>query len=226
MGEKGTIAIRGGGVGRAFAIIKATYPAGAACTCSNGTKTLTAKGTSGVYLFPIPASGEWTVASESKSVTVSITTKGQTAIVNLVALELLKDGVFNPLVGDFKRVESDVRFTDGKIVGTAANSAGNGFYLTIPIELNTTKDNTYNTLAVHINLPSFRSGYPLILGFHTTKMVSGDYSVQKGRFTAKATVSKKSEYQTVLIDISKLSGTYYFNGCGIADFTIDEIWLE
>lgn len=51
----------GGRTAYAYAYIKVTYPAGSTCTCSNGTKTLTAKDTSGSYVFPIPEAGAWTV---------------------------------------------------------------------------------------------------------------------------------------------------------------------
>lgn len=51
----------GGGIKDAFAVISVTYPVGSTCTCSNGTKTLTAKDTSGSYVFPIPEAGTWTV---------------------------------------------------------------------------------------------------------------------------------------------------------------------
>lgn len=54
---------RGGGSSKLFAVIGITYPAGAICTCSNGTKTLKAPDTSGKVLFAIPEAGEWTVAA-------------------------------------------------------------------------------------------------------------------------------------------------------------------
>ncbi|MGN0982798.1 MAG: hypothetical protein ACI4O0_07905 [Candidatus Limivicinus sp.] len=65
---------------RLRSIISVTYPEGSVCTCSNGTKTLTAKDTSGKALFNVPA-GEWEVSctdgSETASETVVITTEGQ-----------------------------------------------------------------------------------------------------------------------------------------------------
>ena len=83
----------GGGAGKLFAAIGVTYPAGSTLTCSNGTKTLKAKNTSGQWVFAIPEEGEWTVKSfdgadyESStnkgSETVAITAEGQSVTVEL-----------------------------------------------------------------------------------------------------------------------------------------------
>lgn len=71
-------ALMGGGTGKAFAAIGVTYPAGATCTCSLGSKTLTAPDTSGQALFIVPYAGEWVVTitatgQQPKSQTVSVT---------------------------------------------------------------------------------------------------------------------------------------------------------
>ncbi len=70
-----------------YAIIGVTYPEGSVCTCTNGTRTITAKDTSGKALFVIPAAGTWTVkavkGSQSASKAVSITAEGQVATVTL-----------------------------------------------------------------------------------------------------------------------------------------------
>ena len=71
-----------------YAIIGVTYPAGSTCTCTNGSKTLTAKDTTGKALFVIPSAGTWTVTavsgSKSTSKTVSITAEGQVETVTLI----------------------------------------------------------------------------------------------------------------------------------------------
>lgn len=70
-----------GGGTKLFAAIGVTYPAGSVVTCTNGTKTLTAKNTSGQWVFAIPEAGTWTVkatsGSNTKSQSVSITSEGQ-----------------------------------------------------------------------------------------------------------------------------------------------------
>lgn len=69
-----------------YAIIAVTYPDGSVCTCTNGTKTLKAKGTSGKALFNVSV-GEWTVTatdgSSTASQTMSITAEGQVESVTL-----------------------------------------------------------------------------------------------------------------------------------------------
>lgn len=86
----------GGGGEKLFSIIAVTYPDGSVCTCTNGTKTLTARGTSGKALFNVPL-GTWTVTatdgSKTKSVTVSITAEGQAESVTLTyELTIFKAG--------------------------------------------------------------------------------------------------------------------------------------
>lgn len=70
------------------ATINITYPAGSTCTCSDGTTTLSAPGTSGTWACIVPNAGTWTVSStdgdKSKSADVVITTDGQTESVTLL----------------------------------------------------------------------------------------------------------------------------------------------
>ena len=79
-----------------YAVIGVTYPSGATCTCTNGSKTLTAKDTTGKALFVIPSAGTWTVkavkGSKSKSKAVSITAEGQVETVTLMFETILFDG--------------------------------------------------------------------------------------------------------------------------------------
>ena len=71
---------------RLRAVIAVTYPEGSVCTCSNGTKTLKARDTSGKALFNV-STGTWTVTatdgSRTTSNTVSITGEGQSESVTL-----------------------------------------------------------------------------------------------------------------------------------------------
>lgn len=70
-----------------FAVISVTYPAGSVCTCTKGTKTYQAKNTSGLALFAVPETGDWTVSctdgTQTASATVSITAEGQGATAKL-----------------------------------------------------------------------------------------------------------------------------------------------
>ena len=79
------------------ATINITYPAGSTCTCTDGTTTLTAPDTSGVWTCTVPNAGTWTAScssgSQSASNRISITTAGQVAQVVLsYYVYLFKDG--------------------------------------------------------------------------------------------------------------------------------------
>lgn len=81
-----------------FAAIGVTYPEGSVLTCTNGTKTLTARTSTGQWVFAIPEAGTWTVTStdgtETASETVEITIEGQSAKIELsYGLLLYKSGV-------------------------------------------------------------------------------------------------------------------------------------
>lgn len=77
----------GGGIGKLFAAIGVKYPAGSTLTCTNGTKTLKAKTTTGQWMFAVPEPGTWIVtATDGKataSKTVEITAEGQSVSVVL-----------------------------------------------------------------------------------------------------------------------------------------------
>ena len=78
----------GGGGSKVVASIVVTYPAGSTLTCTLGSKVLTAKDTSGKWVFGLPSTGNWVVKavkdSKSKSATVEITAEGQTKTVTLM----------------------------------------------------------------------------------------------------------------------------------------------
>lgn len=86
--------INGGGgvVTAAWAYIAVTYPSGSTCTATNGTTTLTAQGTSGLYVFQIPepttTPETWTVSctdgTKTKSATAEISAQYSSVAVTLV----------------------------------------------------------------------------------------------------------------------------------------------
>ena len=95
----GRINVGGGVVTAAWAYIAVTYPAGSTCTATNGTTTLTAQGTSGLYVFQIPepttTPETWTVTctdgTKTKSATVEISTQYSATNVAL-RYSMLPDG--------------------------------------------------------------------------------------------------------------------------------------
>ena len=78
----------GGGGSKVVASIVVTYPAGSTLTCTLGSKVLTAKDTSGKWVFGLPSTGNWVVKavkdSKSKSAAVNITAEGQVETVMLM----------------------------------------------------------------------------------------------------------------------------------------------
>ena len=78
----------GGGGSKVVASIVVTYPAGSTCTCTLGSRVLTAKDTSGKWVFGLPSTGNWVIkavsGSKSKSKAVSITAEGQVKNVTLM----------------------------------------------------------------------------------------------------------------------------------------------
>ena len=90
------------GGGSAFAVIDISYPEGAACTCSNGVRTMQAKDTSGHWMFQIPRAGEWTVTatngSLSKSASVNVTESKAYSVSIAFTLILFQNGSDNTAV--------------------------------------------------------------------------------------------------------------------------------
>ena len=102
------IYVLSGGGTKLFAAIGVTYPEGSTCTCTNGTKTFTAKNTNGEWAFSIPSTGTWTVSctdgTNTKSQSVSITKEGQFESVVLSYRQYLFDNgeVAQWKVGNYK----------------------------------------------------------------------------------------------------------------------------
>ena len=103
--------VRRGGGGKLFAVIAVTYPEGSICTCSDGTKTMKAKDTSGYALFNVKA-GAYTVEchtsdnskSKSTSVTVADSDAGKAFAVTLIyALVLFDNGTYAPETGGWSK---------------------------------------------------------------------------------------------------------------------------
>ena len=112
----------GGGGSKVVASIVVTYPAGSTLTCTLGSKVLTAKDTSGKWVFGLPNTGNWVVKavkdSKSKSATVNITAEGQTKTVELAYELILFDGGDNKSVtGGWSYTITDVGYNDTSVRG-------------------------------------------------------------------------------------------------------------
>lgn len=79
-------------------IINITYPAGLACTVTDGVTTLNAPDTSGTWACVVPNKGKWTITAGEWSGEVDISATGQTETVR-VAKWIVKNGVVQTDIG-------------------------------------------------------------------------------------------------------------------------------
>lgn len=182
------IYVLSGGAGKVYAVIGVTYPSGSTCTCTNGSKTLTAKDTSGKAMFVIPYAGTWTVkavsGSKSTSKTVSITAEGQVETVTL-AFELIIN--FNKSVAAFENTGAGMD-TDYKALDAYTDLSN------------------YNTLTFTVTARTWSnvgSGY-IRFGINPSKAEAPTIYTEAN--AAGAT--------TVTLDVSNVTGGYIGISCG------------
>lgn len=204
----------GGGGVKLFAVISVTYPAGSVCTCAKGTKTYKAKNTSGLALFAVPETGEWTVSctdgDKTKSASVSITTEGQAASVTLTyKLYLLQNGV--------QKTEFITNVYAGTVTfeSSAVTMDGNTTNLCTSSKIDVS---AYSSLKF-----TYSDGYSLTFAVRITDPEpywNGPYlaSVQayKASSPTTETIDISSINQAVYVQIQSLNGPAY----------IYSIWLE
>lgn len=221
--------IGSGAAGEAFASIGVTYPSGSVCTCTKGSKVLTAKGTSGSYIFLVPEAGTWVVScsggGQTRTKSVTITEQYQLINVNLDKIVLYKLGnEYSDITGGYgssgytaggghavtsgTKESQDLKLQGGndaiQLFGTAnaINIAG------------------YSTLKANVNIVSCVGseghGLHLCIGAKTN---------------AISTVEElRTGSHTMSLDLSGITGTQYvyawmgWNTSNVS--TISEIWLE
>lgn len=224
---------RRGGSGTPFAVIGVTYPEGSTCTCSDGTKTLTAKGTSGRAIFNIPYAGTWTVSctdgTDTASESVSITADGQSETVELNYGTYLIDYEEYPNydtwswknypVNNNDPNPSRVSVTRGESGLTIPGGSGfNNFYGTDNIDLT-----SFTTLHIAFSITK-ATGWGGYLG-----VLSGTTSRFDGNFLASISISSSlvGNNLTRSIDISSVTGSHkigvgYYGGL---DIVLHQVWL-
>lgn len=230
----------GGGGSKVVASITVSYPAGSTLTCTLGSKVLTAKDTSGKWVFGLPSIGNWVVkavsGSKSKSQTISITAEGQAKTVTL-AYQLL---IYN--AGTFGQN------TDGTTFD-AKNSDDNGGVSSI------TKNSAYMLWACGVNAwcifyltPKVScTGYKTLKISVTNASTNIDSDEGQGRwglksnnnyttdgFVAQANFASLSGSQTLSLDVSNVESTAYYvamqfgtpSSNGSFSARVTKIWLE
>ena len=194
----------GGGGSKVVASIVVTYPVGSTLTCTLGSKVLTAKDTSGKWVFGLPSIGNWVVkavkGSKSKSATVKITAEGQVKTVELAYDYIIfsNETGLNSVYSDggggaTVKVSTD---SSGKKILTFPNGGGYNrmAYIKPPIDL--TK---YATLKI--------SGYAgANRRFCVWNQTPNSYNTG---IVASVTMSAGSSPRSYTIDVSNLSGNCY-----------------
>ena len=217
------------GGGSAFAVIDVSYPEGAACTCSNGVRTMQAKDTSGHWMFQIPRAGEWTVTAEnessSKSETVNVTESKAYSVDIKFTLILYDSGSEHPeTTGTWQVTSSDgdhahdctITKNAGSMVFTAAYHSTASFSHSLPIDMS-----GYATLHILGKFDNKSTGESGTVGVSTSNSGAG--------FNASASMAGiDSGYVQRNIDISKIMSGAYFKVYLVEtnQFTISKIWLD
>lgn len=204
-----------------YAVIGVTYPSGSTVTCTNGSKTLKAKDTSGKALFVIPSAGTWTVkavkGSKSKSKAVSITAEGQVVTVTLAyEYVIFNSGGLNSAYSDGGGGATVTVTTDSSGIKILTFPHGGGYdrmaYLKPAVDLT-----DYKTLKISGFATADRK-------FAVWKTVpdSGNAGM-----TASVVIRRGTSKSSYTIDVSNLTGNYYLGTqYGTGDTTIYELVLE
>lgn len=196
----------GGGGSKVVASIVVTYPVGSTLTCTLGGKVLTAKDTSGKWVFGLPSTGSWVVkavkGSKSKSATVKITAEGQVATVELAYDYIIfsNETGLNSVYSDGGGGAAVTVSTDssGIKILTFSNGGGYGRMAYIKPSIDLTK---YATLKI--------SGYVVGSNNRYFGVWSREPQESNPSVVAKVVMSGGTTPSSYTIDISKLSGSYY-----------------
>lgn len=216
----------GGGGSKVVASIVVTYPAGSTLTCTLGSKVLTAKDTSGKWVFGLPSTGNWVVKavkdSKSKSATVEITAKGQVKTVELVyQLYIFKSG--SGLTSGYSKKGSGGTVSNANISWSGdANGGGISMYITPAVALN-----NYTKLCFDFECSyNWGGDYGMALG--VGKDAATGSMITNTSWTAKVkNGANPIARNTAQCDISKLTDSEYIKVVGsYSAGKIYNIWLE
>ena len=208
----------GGGTGKAFAVIGVTYPEGSTCTCSDGTKTLKLKDTSGQGFFLVPYAATWTVTATdgpNKYVEiVEITSEGQSKSIRLTSiLELFVSGkgALVPFTTIIQRSGvANVEFTDEKITISRNSTSYCGYLIRTTDSLDLSK---YNVLRIELNVSEINQTNPSQQ--HHVGISTNAPTVWTDDAPFSFAVSKvisKTGQQTIEMDISSVESGYFAAG--------------
>ena len=231
------IYVLSGGADKPYAVIGVTYPSGATCTCTNGSKTLTAKDTSGKAMFIIPKAGTWTVkavsGNQSVSKAISITTEGQVEAITLIFETVLFDGADNTAVtGGWKKVQAvsgygEVKITNTiDIYGSTAYGGASAGYQILYITKRKIDLSKVNILIARTTLTKKHGA----LFVTSSQGINGwwDDTLTSADCPAYALVTTSDLTENVTVDLSNVTGSYYVGLLcdGAGQIVTPRIWLE
>ena len=223
----------GGGGSKVVASIVVSYPAGSTCTCTLGSKVLTAKDTSGKWVFGLPSIGDWVVKavkdSQSASKAVSITAEGQVETVTLMfELLLFNNGLVDGIAWDYVyNQDTDASSSISDVIKLSSTSWDNNISLQRPV--------ARRGISSAIDLSKYSM---LKIRTKACARSDGDAELWIGSSLAgddlgKASITKTAG-QTTSIDVSAIAkssfitiwarpGNEYGN---TIDISFDKVWLE
>lgn len=204
------------GSSKPYAVIGVTYPSGSTCTCTNGSKTLKAKDTTGKAIFVIPSAGTWMVkavkGSKSTSKTVSITAEGQVKTVELVYEFVLYDNGIMQNGGVVKSIDHESAYgsnsavvKDGFLYISVANNLtlANGFR-----SVNAISGGQYSTLKARVSNVSGNAYFRL-----AAKKTSDPYNYTE------------ADNYAVLNETSFTDGEYALDISAVTDSAYYGVWI-
>ena len=230
MGEA-FITRRGGSGNKVFAVVSATYPAGSICTCSNGSKTLTAKDTSGYALFPVKA-GTYTVEchtvdnskSKSASVTVAESDRGKSVSVTLsYELLLFNGGVVEPWTVISAKPTATISDTIYLYAADPTTPVVSAVRTTNQIDLS-----GYSELKYTVTENKTKEiAYVCITSSTAAPITAGSSNTVKSSVVAYGQPSSTGTYS---VDVSGVTGSYYISLAEghypTSGLRVSKVWLE
>lgn len=210
------------------ATINITYPSGSTCTVTNGTYTLTAPDTTGIWACVVPVTATWTVSctdgSRSESKAVSITSDGQTESVSLdYKLYLFNNGTAASLTGGVAFSPANVgAVQNGRIETFVIYGYNTWFNFVNKIDVT-----DYNKLCFNVYAASSWGGLQNVMGAGDN--INWQKSVSTGNTAGVFTVDISGLSGNKVIGVVS-GGTFQQTSTGDtlrkATIKVSQIWLE
>ena len=195
------------------ATIQIAYPAGLACTVTDGVTTLTAPDTSGTWACIVPNAGTWAIMAGDWSAEAIMTTSGQTETVR-VARWIVKNGVPTDIGYSTLLVSQypvTITHADGYL-NLNNQSGGSGVVSDVKVDISAAK-----MIVADVNIIAVTSGG----NYANFKGVGLALSADKGyAYTSAANqgiksvkLSTKTGRQTMKLDVENITGDWYIGFC-------------